>query len=394
MVITFVCDVLGKENNGTTIATMNVVRSLRKKGHEVRIVCPDKDKEGEPGYYIVPSVRFGPFNGYVRKNGVNPASGRDLSKVREALTGADLVHFNFCGMLSPKVVDLAREMGIPCTASLHTQAENFTNHFGLENSPLANKAVYTWLYRSLFSKVDAIHYPSQFIHDLFERTNHFHSTSYVISNGIQKKFRRLRVNRPESLKGKFVIVYTARYSTEKDHKVLLKAMKYSRHRDDIVLILPGAGPLERKLRREARKWCANEPIFGFHPHEEMVKILNVADLYCHVGTVDIEPVSCLEAISVGICPVLTDSPRSAVGGFATGKMNLYNHRSAKDLADKIDYWFEHPMEREECAKTYSGLASHFDFQTSMDKMERMFAQTIKDYRVKQAESLPLLEKKA
>lgn len=28
MIITFVCDVLGEENNGTTIATMNVIRSM------------------------------------------------------------------------------------------------------------------------------------------------------------------------------------------------------------------------------------------------------------------------------------------------------------------------------------------------------------------------------
>ena len=35
MIITVVCDVLGEENNGTTIAAMNLVRSLKKKGHNV-----------------------------------------------------------------------------------------------------------------------------------------------------------------------------------------------------------------------------------------------------------------------------------------------------------------------------------------------------------------------
>ena len=42
-----VCDVLGKENNGTTVAAMNLIRALRAKGHEVRIVCPDRDRAGE-----------------------------------------------------------------------------------------------------------------------------------------------------------------------------------------------------------------------------------------------------------------------------------------------------------------------------------------------------------
>jgi len=44
MKVTIVCDVLGTENNGTTIAAMNLVRSLRSRGHEVKIVCPDADK--------------------------------------------------------------------------------------------------------------------------------------------------------------------------------------------------------------------------------------------------------------------------------------------------------------------------------------------------------------
>ena len=65
MRIAVVSDVLGGENNGTTIAAMNLIRFLRAKGHEVRIICPDKDKIGEPGYYIVKTLNAGPLNGYV-----------------------------------------------------------------------------------------------------------------------------------------------------------------------------------------------------------------------------------------------------------------------------------------------------------------------------------------
>ena len=54
MKITIVCDVLGKENNGTTIAAMNLIRSLKEKGHEVKVVCNDKDKQNLEGYYVVP----------------------------------------------------------------------------------------------------------------------------------------------------------------------------------------------------------------------------------------------------------------------------------------------------------------------------------------------------
>lgn len=33
MKILVVCDVLGKENNGTTIAAMNLIRYLKSRGH-------------------------------------------------------------------------------------------------------------------------------------------------------------------------------------------------------------------------------------------------------------------------------------------------------------------------------------------------------------------------
>ena len=70
MTICVVCDVLGRENNGTTIAAMNLIRSLRDKGHTVRVICPDKERSGEQDYYIVPTLPLGPLNNYVRKNGV------------------------------------------------------------------------------------------------------------------------------------------------------------------------------------------------------------------------------------------------------------------------------------------------------------------------------------
>lgn len=45
MKITIICDVLGEPNNGTTIAAMNLIKHLKEKGHEIRIVCNDADKK-------------------------------------------------------------------------------------------------------------------------------------------------------------------------------------------------------------------------------------------------------------------------------------------------------------------------------------------------------------
>ena len=48
MKITIVCDVLGEPNNGTSIAAYNLINTLKNKGHDVKVLCPDELKKGEP----------------------------------------------------------------------------------------------------------------------------------------------------------------------------------------------------------------------------------------------------------------------------------------------------------------------------------------------------------
>ncbi len=373
MIITFICDVLGKENNGTTIATMNVIRAMEAKGHTARIVCPDEDKEGQPGYYILPRIHFGPFESYVTNNGVILAK-KDEDILRNAIQGADVVHCNFCGSASAAAVKMAHEMGIPVTASLHSQAENFTSHVKLQNVELANKAIYKAIYLRLFSKVDAIHYPTQFVRDDFEGRVGVRTNGYVISNGVRSDFHKQKANRPEEYKEKIVILYSARLGPEKDHKTLIKGIKRSKYADKIQLILCGTGPLEKQVR-EMCKGLANPVNIGFHTHEEMINIINYSDLYVHSSVIDLEAISALEAIACGLTPVLSDSKQAAIRYFALEPNNLFKCKNPRDLAKKIDYWIEHPKEKAENSKKYLGFSKRFDFDLAMDAMEKMFKET-------------------
>ena len=129
MTITVVCDVLGEENNGTTIAAMNLIRFLKAQGHTVRILCGDADKKGEEGYYVVPNYNFGKLlNAYVKKVGVTLA--KPVKKIiEEALEGVDLVHIMVPLALGMATCKIARGKGLPITAGFHMQAENLTCYF-------------------------------------------------------------------------------------------------------------------------------------------------------------------------------------------------------------------------------------------------------------------------
>ena len=372
MKITIVCDVLGEENNGTTLAAMNLIRALREKGHQVTILCPDEEKKGVPGYAVVPTRSLGIFNGYVASNGVRLAKPDDRV-IRQALAGADIVHVMLPFILGRRATMIAKEMGIPVSAGFHAMAENFTSHIFMENFYPANRLTYC-LFSKEYSQVDAIHYPTQFLRDLYEGM-YGPTNGYVISNGVNASFKPCPVQKPEEYRDKFVIVATGRYSKEKNQEVLLKAANLSRHREQLQVILAGSGPKEKSLRTLGKKLPV-EPQFGFFPHDQMVELLNYADLYVHSAAMEAEGISCLEAISCGLVPIISNSPRCATKAYALTDRSLFQFDSPKNLAEKIDWWLDHPQERAQWGSRYAeNAAGQFDQEKCMEQMERMLLET-------------------
>ena len=47
MIITIVADVLGEENNGTTITIKRLINGLIERGHTVKVVSPYKDEKSK-----------------------------------------------------------------------------------------------------------------------------------------------------------------------------------------------------------------------------------------------------------------------------------------------------------------------------------------------------------
>lgn len=382
MTVVIVADVLGKENNGTTIACMNLIRSLRAKGHEVRIVCGDQDKKGTEGYYIVPTFNFGKaLNRYVQKNGVVIAK-KDDHILEDAICNADVVHLPTPFGLARAALKIARSHGIPVTASFHCQAQNVTSHLFLMNSSFANKIVYRNFYKHVYQYVDAIHYPTNFIRREFEQQVHKTTNAYVISNGVNAIYTKRAVEKPEELKDKFVILFIGRYSKEKTHKYLIKAVSQSRYRDRIQLIFAGAGPLEEKLMQLSDEYKINRPIMKFFSREALVDVINYSDLYCHPAQIEIEAIACLEAISCGTVPVINNSPLSATREFAICPENLFAENDSVDLAAKIDYWIEHGAEKEACAKKYLDYTVKFNQAACMDAMEQMLLEVTEQHEKK------------
>lgn len=381
MRILVVCDVLGEENNGTTIAAMNLIRFLKRRGHEVRILCADQKKKGEDGVYVVPNLNFGKLlNAYVRKVGVTLAKA-DEGIVRAAIDGVDHLHIMLPFSLGKKALKVARELSLPVTAGFHMQAENFTSYIKLNKLQFVNKAVYKYIYKHFYKYVDAIHYPTEFIRGIFEKNVKHTTNGYVISNGVHSYVERKECERPPELSDKIIILTTGRYAREKSQDTLIKAVGYSKHRDRIQLILGGQGVKEKYYKRLARK-LPIPPIFKFYSREQIIDVLSYADLYVHPAEVELEGISCLEAVVCGKLTVVSDSPLAATSEFAADEKCIFKNRDPRSLAAVIDYWIDSPEERREYEDRYLKSAVAFRQEDCMLRMEAMMQETFNEKRKK------------
>ena len=372
MIACIVCDILGEKNNGTTLAATNLIDYLKSKGHEVRVVCCDKDKNNLENYYVTPTLDLGKFcNKILEKNGVTPAKA-DESVLRKAIEGSDVVHLLIPFFLARRAAKIAKELNKPITASFHCQAENVTAHVFMMNFPLANTLVYKNFYKHVYQYCDIIHYPTTFIRDVFEKETH-KTNAVVISNGVNEQFYKdVPSNR---ISDKFTIVCTGRYSKEKAQHLLIKATAKSKHRDDIKLVFAGAGPYENSLKKLSAKH-GTDAEFRLFPRDELLSLLHGADLYVHTAIIEIEAIACLEAIVSGLIPVINNSPRSATKAFALDGNNLFKLNDTNDLAAKIDFWYEHPELIKEYKTRYKSIIANFDQKECMHKMEEMLLSAI------------------
>ena len=379
MVITIVCDVLGEENNGTTIAAMNLIRALKQKGHTVKILCADQYRKNDEGVFVVPNRNLGKIlNAYVDKVGVTLAKP-DIEVVRNSIIGSDIVHIMVPLSLGRCAVKVARELNVPMTAGFHMQAENFTSYFKLNKIDPVNKAVYKFIWKNVYQYIDGIHYPTKFIRDIFERNIKRSTPGYVISNGVHDYVQKRDVEKPEEFKDKIVILSIGRLAREKSQDTLIKAIYHSKYKDKIQLILGGQG-IKEKYYKKLAKDLPIPAIMKFYERKQVIDVLNFADLYVHSAEIELAGIACLEAIMCGKLTIVSDSKLSATRNFAVDDRCIFKNRDPKDLARVIDYWIEHPEEKKLVEKKYLESGQVYSQEKCLDKMEKMMYDVLEKRR--------------
>ena len=107
-----------------------------------------------------------------------------------------------------------------------------------------------------------------------------------------------------------------------------------------------------------------------------------SDLYVHASEVEIEAISCLEAIACGLVPIISNSPVSATKQFAIDDKSLFKNGDSDDLAAKIDYWIEHEEEKKQYSEKYVEYAQNYNIKACVVEFEKMLQSAIDDNQAK------------
>ena len=332
---------------------------MKKRGHEVVVVCSDEAKAGKEGYVVI-SRRGNGFGKHFL----------DKETLEAAVWDSDAVHIMTPFAPGGAAVRLCKQHLIPVSADFYAQTDGLTARFGLHHVKAANEMRIRRDNLNLYRYADAVRFPSELSRRLFEKAVGHKTEAYIIPNGVDKRFCPNGAQKPQAFRDRFVILYRAPYSREKNHRILIDAATLSKHSDKIQLIFAGSGPMKSALKKQGMK-LKNQPVLTAYPYSLLPNLYHYADLYVHPALVDLDGVSCMEAIACGKVALIADSPYSAAKEWAPDKDLLFDGRSAQALAERIDRVIEHPEESDALRERYSDFINALSEDACMDRVEEM-----------------------
>lgn len=379
MKVLFVCNNAYNLGNGLSVSIHNTIRKLREHGVDARLMAiRNPDPHGPQPDFPLGHFKFPIFEPIIYTNGFAYAK-IDRKMIAEALAWADIVHIQEAMPLENVVVRMARKMGKCLTATFHLYPQNVLASLGFPKRNFVNPFLRDNWKGLVFDKCSDIQCPTAVVRDYLEK-KHFKARLHVISNGIDVPAEPVKAATllPE---GTVDLLCIGRMASEKSQDTLLDAIRYSRHADQIHLIFAGNGPKAGYYRKMAQRLYAKGILkipatFGFYTHDELHELARKSYLYIHCAWVEVEGLSCLEALREGTVPVIAQGDMIGTSVFALCPESLYPVYDSRALAARIDWWIEHPEERNRMAQEYADSVCRYDNEKTILSLIAMFRQAL------------------
>ena len=380
MKVLYICNNISLPGNGVCTSAQNFTVALRKAGVDVRILAGEnKDPNGvQPDYRLKP-FHFPIFQPIIDANGFSYAS-LDKKVIREAVEWADIIHCEEPLFLQRCAIKMAEQMGKAVVGTFHLYSQNILSEIPLANFGLMN-SILMWCWRTRqYDHMSHIQCPTEVVKNHLVN-NGFKAKLHVISNGINIPEEPVVAKPYEG--GPFRIINVGRFAAIKHQEKVMEAMKYSRHAHEIQLTFAGTGQLEKKLRRKAAKLVkdgvvALQPEFVFLDKAGLKELARSSYLCVHVAKMEVEGLGLAEAVREGTVPVIAqDNKFIGTTSFALDERSLFPVNDVRALAERIDWWIEHPQERNRMAQVYADTArSCWSIDASAQKLIEMYKEAL------------------
>lgn len=211
-------------------------------------------------------------------------------------------------------------------------------------------------------KVKIIHIPSG-----------INTGEFIISQEIKQKYRK-RMFKNEDL---FIIGYAGRLSEEKGVDLLLKAVGLIVNQiPNCLCLIAGDGPDRKLLEQLTFSNNIQNHIKFLGEIDNMIEFYSLLDLYIQPSRSEGLPLSVLEAMASEIPVIASD-----VGGMhyvirpnISGL--LISRENPVELANAINYLFEHPKLRSQFSSNAKKIVEEYDIRSIREKYDHIYSELV------------------
>lgn len=378
MKILFVTNNINIPGNGICTSVNTTVQHLRERGIDARFLSGISKDTGVPQPdFPLDRLHFPIFQPIIDANGFCYAK-RDRRVIRKAVEWADIIHITEPLFLQKDAIRMAENMGKPIVGTFHLYTQNILNELPLASWKLSNDLLMRNWINAFFNRCSFVQCPTQAVRQLLEKHN-CKSNLEVISNGTTIPAEPIKARMPSTKP--YLILTTGRLCEVKKQMTLVDAMRYSRHSGEIQLFFAGNGVNRDKIMKAGSKLVSEgvlryPPVIKFLTTTELAELNRKAYLYVHCSKMEVEGLGCLEAIKEGTVPIISQSELVGTTDFALDGRSLFPACDAKALADRIDWWIEHPREREIMGQEYADFSRKFDIGNSITSLIEMYQKAL------------------
>ena len=387
MKILFVVNSYFSQGNGLDESARRTVQALREAGQDVRVLSGKnfENPDGPQPEYPMEKFHFPLMQPMLDSFGYAYADWHG-PVIEEAMRWADVIHLEETFFLHHAAMNWARKLGKPITGTYHVHPENIVyNCLGFTGGNLFCEALYRYWCRVFYDNYSYLQCPTDNVRERLER-HHVKAKCFTLSNGVIPD----RCIRPATPPADYLdedrpldLIYIGRTAIEKDQPTLYKALRLSKYAKRIRLYIAGRGPKLDEYTKMADQLYRDgvvgyQPIVGFYNREGLRQLAAKADLAVHCAFVEVEGMSITEALQQAVVPVIATAKLSGTATYALDDRSTFPAGDAQALAERIDYWFDHPQERWEMGFRYAESMKQYEIANCAQALIEIFQKAINE----------------